>query len=139
MPRELSYYRLSLMQFLSGSHPDKSGDEKFITARADAAAEAYESAVKRGMSHIEAEETASVILYKGLHFSAFDTLRNILQDEFSGEIFDPENVAKIIYPRLKSVINNYRINDDFADSSEYEKLYTEIVGSVQIMIEDGDL
>ncbi len=77
---ELSYFRLSLLSYLRESHPDKADDKQFIAVRGDAAAEEYSRIIKLGGSHDEAEETASQILYAGLHFSPYRTIVNILWD-----------------------------------------------------------
>ena len=133
--RELSYYGLSLLSY----HPDRSGDDHFIRERGDAAAEVYSNAVKSGLTHIEAEEMASAELYRGLHFSPYNTLVNILWNEFSEEI--PEDRAREIALRLLplsgSVLAKYTLSDDFADTLSFDMLYTELTGTVQILLEDG--
>lgn len=140
-PVELSYYRLSLLSYLKESHPDRAGDRAFIAERADRAAELYSEAIRSGLSHIEAEELASVELYRGLHFSPYNILVNILWDEFSAEI--PEDrareVALQVLPLCGSVLAKYTLADDFADTPEYDLLYTELTGTVQILLEDGTL
>lgn len=136
---ELSYFRLSLLSYLRESHPDKADDKQFIAARGDAAAEEYSRIIKLGGSHDEAEETASQILYAGLHFSQYRTIVNILWDEFTDEI-DPalaEGVAMELLPRLSAVIGKYTLSDDFAGSQEYQLLYTELTGAIQTFLEDG--
>ncbi len=136
---ELSYFRLSLLSYLRESHPDKDDDKQFIAARGDAAAEAYSNIIKLGGSHDEAEETASQILYSGLHFSPYRTIVNILWDEFTDEI-DPalaEGVSMELLPRLSAVIGNYTLSDDFAGSQEYQLLYTELTGAILTSFEDG--
>lgn len=136
---ELSWFRLSLLSYLRESHPDKANDKQFIASRGDAAAEEYSRIMKLGGSHDEAEETASKILYTGLHFSPYRTLVNILWDEFANEI-DPtqaEVLAMELLPRLSSVIGKYTLSDDFADSVEYWLLYTELTGAIQTFLEDG--
>lgn len=136
---KLSYFRLSLLSYLRESHPDKADDKQFIAARGDAAAEAYSNIIKLGGSHDEAEETASQILYSGLHFSPYRTIVNILWDEFTDEI-DPalaEGVAMELLPRLSAVIGNYTLSDDFAGSQEYQLLYTELTGAILTFLEDG--
>lgn len=136
---ELSYFRLSLLSYLRESHPDKDDDKQFIAARGDAAAEAYSNIIKLGGSHDEAEETASQILYSGLHFSPYRTIVNILWDEFTDEI-DPalaEGVSMELLPRLSAVIGNYTLSDDFAGSQEYQLLYTELTGAILTFFEDG--
>ncbi|GHT57569.1 hypothetical protein AGMMS50239_00100 [Bacteroidia bacterium] len=136
---EMSYFRLSLLSYLRDSHPDKAADKQFIASRGDAAAEAYSRIIKSGGSHDEAGETASQILYAGLHFSPYRTIVNILWDEFADEI-DPalaEGLAIELLPRLSAVIKKYTLSDDFADSAEYRLLYTELTGAIQILLEDG--
>ena len=136
---ELSYYGLSLLSYLRDSHPDKVGDRAFITGRADRAAEIYSQTIQSGLTHIEAEERASAELYRDLHFSAYNTLVNILWDEFSAEI--PENnarkVALQVLPLCSNVLAQYTLTDDFADTPAYDLLYTELTGTIEILLEDG--
>ncbi len=136
---DLSYYGLSLLSYLTNNHPDLAADNTFIVGRADLAAEVYSDTVKSGLTHIEAEERASAELYRGLHFSPYNTLRNILWDEFSTEI--PENdapaVALRLLPLCTEILAKYDLSDDFAATAEYGLLYTELTGIVQILLEDG--
>ena len=136
---DLSYYGLSLLSYLTNNHPDLAADNTFIAGRADRAAEVYSDTVKSGLTHIEAEERASAELYRGLHFSPYNTLRNILWDEFSTEI--PENdapaVALRLLPLCTEILAKYDLSDDFAATAEYGLLYTELTGIVQILLEDG--
>ena len=123
---DLSYYGLSLLSYLTNNHPDLAADNTFIAGRADLAAEVYSDTVKSGLTHIEAEERASAELYRGLHFSPYNTLRNILWDEFSTEI--PENdapaVALRLLPLCTEILAKYDLSDDFAATAEYGLLYT---------------
>ena len=136
---ELSYYGLSLLSYLRDAHPDKAADTAFIAARADRAREVYSEAIRSGLTHIEAEERASAELYRGLHFSAYNTLVNILWDEFSVEIpeDDARKVALQVLPLCGNVLAKYTLTDDFADTPAYDLLYTELVGTIQILLEDG--
>lgn len=136
---ELSYYGLSLLSYLRDSHPDKAGDKAFITGRADRAAEIYSQTIQSGLTHIEAEERASAELYRDLHFSVYNTLVNILWDEFSAEI--PEDNARKVALQALSLCDNvlvkYTLTDDFADTPAYDLLYTELTGTIEILLEDG--
>ena len=82
--KELSYFRLKLESYMSEHHPERLGDKEFITARADMALTAYCDAVAQGFNHLEAERIASEVLFSGLHFSKYDTLVSVLEDEFEG-------------------------------------------------------
>lgn len=141
LSNELSYYRLSLLSFLKESHPELSNDSVFIESRADLAADAHSQAVKEGLSQSEAEETANAILFQNLHFSKQDVLVNILWNEFSE--FVPEGQAKDfaikILPECNEIFTHYPLSDNFAESVEYDKLYTELVGFISIWIEENEL
>jgi len=136
---ELSYYGLSLLSYLKDSHPDRSGDTAFITERADRAAEVYSDTIRAGLTHIAAEEAAGAELYRGLHFSPYNTLVNILWDEFSTEI--PEDRARAValqaLPLCANVLAKYDLTDDFADNPQHDLRYTKLTGTIQILLEDG--
>ena len=129
---ELSYYGLSLLSYLKDSHPELIAEGEFIAERADSAAQAYSEAIRSGCNHIEAEEIAREELYRGLHFSPYNTLVNILWREFEAEI--PEDTAR---PAALRLLEKYDLTDDFADTPDYELFYTELTGTVQILLEDG--
>ena len=136
---ELSYYGLSLLSFLRESHPTLADDASFIAERADRAAEASCEAIRTGATHPEAEAAASEELYRGLHFSVYDTLVHILWDEFAAEV--PEEAARTaalrLLPLCRDVLAKYDLADDFAATPAHERLYTELTGTVQILLEDG--
>ncbi|MDR0603931.1 MAG: DUF1896 domain-containing protein [Bacteroidales bacterium] len=134
--RDLSYYKLSLTDFLQKSHPNLI-DEAFINARAALAVETYEDAIKNGYNHIEAGEQASQVLFDGLHFSKFDTLVNILQNEFSG-IVPEEKIKELVMkllPECEEVFSKYPLFDDFDYESAFNNLYTELTGTVAIYLD----
>jgi hypothetical protein len=137
MKKKLSYFKLSLQEFLQCSHPHLLNDEMFITSRADVAAEKYEQAVINGSNSVEASEQANAILYQGLHFSKHDTLVNILWNEFAEEV--PEKEAKTLaiklLPECEQVFEQYPLSDGFAYEPEYDLLYTELTGAVALYIE----
>ncbi len=138
---ELSYYGLSFLSYLRDSHPLLAADTSFIADRADHAAEAYSDAIRAGSTHAEAEAAASDELYRRLHFSPYNTLVHILWDEFASEV--PEEAARAVAQRLlalpifRDVLAKYDLTDNFAATPEYESLYTELMGTVQILLEDG--
>jgi hypothetical protein len=134
---DISYVRLSLMDFLNESHPERLKDNRFIIARTDAATETNEQAIRSGDTPIQAAEQANYVLFKDLHFSKHDTLRNILWNEFEIEV--PEDDAKSfaiqLLPDCEPVFAHYPLSDGFAYEPEYELLYTELTGAIALMIE----
>ena len=141
--KELSYFRLKLENYLSEHFPELLGDKPFITARADEALSTYCDAVVQGFSHPEAESMASEVLHRGLHFSKYDTLVSVLENEFEKELPSPlpERLSPILLKNkaVQSVFDKYEPSDDFGASPEYEKLYTELTGTIVLLIEVNGL
>ncbi|MGE4346490.1 MAG: DUF1896 family protein [Flavobacteriaceae bacterium] len=137
-PAEMSYFRLNLLSYLRDSHPDKANDLSFIAGRGDMAAEAYSDAIKNGLDHIQAAEIANEVLFRGLHFSPLNTIVEILWNEFFDEISPgiAQEKAKELMPECQAVFAKYNLNDDFAETTEYQSLYTELVGTILILLED---
>ena len=138
---DISYFRLSLVDFLQESHPERLDDDRFITARAGAAAEIYTQAVMNGSNDIQADEQAHRVLFQGLYFSRHDTLKDILWNEFSNEI--PEDEAKELaiklLPKCECVFAKYSLSNDFACEPEYDLLYTELTGAIALYLESYGL
>ncbi len=141
--KELSYFRLKLETYLNEHFPEMLGNNPFITTRADEALTAYCDAVTQGFSHPEAESMASEVLYQGLHFSRYDTLVSVLEREFEQELPSPlpERLAPILLKNevIQSVFARYDLIDDFEASPEYEHLYTELTGTIVLLIESNHL
>ena len=141
--KELSYFRLKLETYLGEHFPERVNENTFVTARADEALTAYCDAIAQGFSHPGAETIASEILYQGLHFSKYDTLVSVLENEFEKELPSPlpERLTPILLKNkaVQSVFNKYELTDDFGASPEYEKLYTELTGTIVLIIEVNSL
>lgn len=141
--KELSYFRLKLEAYLGDHFPEMMGDQSFITARADEALTTYCDAVAQGFSHPEAETMASETLFQGLHFSKYDTLIAVLENEFEAELPAPlpERLAPILLANkaIQAVFAKYNLSDDLASMPEYEKLYTELTGTIVLLIESNHL
>lgn len=141
--KELSYFRLKLETYLNEHFPEMPSDKSFLTARSDEALTAYCDAVAQGFSHPEAESMASEVLYQGLYFSKYDTLVSVLENEFEKELPSPlpERLAPVLLKNkaIESVFAKYDLTDDFEASPEYEQLYTELTGTIVLLIEANNL
>ncbi len=141
--KELSYFRLKLESYLGEHFPEMQGDRHFIMTRADEALGTYCDAVVQGFSHPEAEALASEVLYQGLHFSKYDTLVSVLEQEFEKEL--PPPLPKRLSPTLlknkavQDVFAKYDLTDNFGAGSAYEQLYTELTGTIILLIESNQL
>ena len=141
--QELSYFRLKLKSYMSEHHPERLKDTEFITARADMALRAYCDAVAQGFSYLEAETMASEVLYQGLHFSKYDTLVSVLENEFERELPAPlpEKLAPILLSNkaVQATFAGFELTDAFAASGQYDRLYTELTGTIVLLTKSNHL
>ena len=150
--QELSYFRLKLESYMSEHHPERLQDTEFITARADMALTAYCDAVAQGFTHPEAESVASEVLYQGLHFSKYDTLVSVLENEFERDLPAPlpdellrASLEKKLAPILLSnkavqaTFDKFGLTDTLASDEQYDRLYTELTGTIVLLIESNHL
>ena len=141
--QELSYFRLKLRSYMSEHHPERLGDKEFFTARADMALTAYCDAVAQGFNHLEAESMASEVLFCGLHFSKYDTLVYILENEFEKELPAPlpERLSLLLLANkaVQATFDKFGLTDTFAASGQYDRLYTELTGTIVLFIESNNL
>ena len=85
---------------------------------------------------------ASEILYQGLHFSKYDTLVSILEQESPKSFLSPpRKLAPILLGNksIQAIFSKYDLRDDFDGSREYEQLYTELTGTIVLLIEENHL
>lgn len=139
--KDLSYFRLRLQELLITSFPEKASDEKFIQQRSSWAIEAYEIAFRSGNSMERCNEIANNILFEGLYFSKFDTVFQVVCNEFDTIMADEElrPFALKMLPICEPFFNKYDLTDDFAYSYKFNLLYTEITGNIAIWIEENGL
>ena len=141
--KELSYFRLKLEAYLGEHFPERVNENTFITARADETLTTYCDAIAQGFSYPEAEVMSSEVLYQDLHFSKYDTLVSVLENEFEKELPSPlpERLTPMLLKNkaVQSVFDKYELTDDFGASPEYEKLYTELTGTIVLIIEVNGL
>lgn len=141
--QELSYFRLKLRSYMSEHQPERLQDTEFITARADMALTAYCDAVAQGFTHPEAESMASEVLYQVLHFSKYDTLISVLENEFERELPAPlpERLALILLSNnaVQATFDKFGLTDTLASDEQYDRLYTELTGTIVLLTKSNNL
>ena len=139
--KDLSYFRLRLQEHLNSSFPEKANDQKFIDQRSSWASNAYEGAFSSGNAIDKCDEIANYILFEGLYFSKFDTVFQVVCNEFDTLMADEElrPFALKMFHVCEPVFSNYELTDDFAYTYEFDALYTEVTGTIAIWIEENGL
>ena len=134
---DFSYYGLYLLDYLTTNKFEQAADEAFIRERTDRAAEAYERARLEGYPSEGAQELAMDTLLRGLRYSKYAILREVVENEFADEVPEKKREAFIrkLLPPVGNVFSAYDLSDDnFALSPEYDLLYTELTGAVVLYI-----
>lgn len=138
---KFSYFELCLKAYLRENFPDKEKDTDLISSRAVLASEAYSQAILDGYTHQGAAEKAQAVLFEGLHFSPYNTIREVLEREFSDSV--PETMqaafALLVLVMSRQLFAKYAPKDDFAYTGEYEQLYTELTGFIVLILEKNGL
>lgn len=81
IPTQSAYMR-RLESYLADRHPGLVGAKKLVHTRSEKAMFTYLRMIEAGYSAAEARKHADTVLYEGLIFSKFDTVRCILATEF---------------------------------------------------------
>ena len=110
----------------------------FVQSRADRAAEVYEQARREGHSADGAQELAMADLMRGLHYPKYTLLMEVLEREFEREVPAKRTAfAEKLLPLIDKVFSIYDLTDDFfAQSPEYDLLYSELTGAVILYLEE---
>ena len=135
--KELSYYHLYLQKHLQENRFEQADDTAFIETRAELAASAYEQARRGGYPIEGAQELVMQTLLKGLHHSRYAILREVIANEFANEIpkAQQEAFTRKLLPLVDNVFSIYDLSDDlFAQSLDYDLLYSELTGAVVLYL-----
>ena len=118
------------------NHPNRV-ELKFISERAEIAAEHFERSRREGHSVEEAQEIAMAALTLGLHFSPYNTIIEVLWNELEG-LVDPAEAPQValrLLDEYQSIFDEYDLSDEFATTTEYEQLYTQLTGVITLKFE----
>ncbi|MFT3752275.1 MAG: DUF1896 family protein [Paludibacter sp.] len=137
-PLQLSYYGLYLLSYLTENQPNLLSNTDLIEERANHATDSYEQARLEGYTVEGAQELAMATLLQGLHFSKFNTLIEVLWNEFEQEVPQGKatELAFKLLPSLERVFSKYSLTDDFAYSGKYNILYSELTGAMLLYLEE---
>ncbi|RLJ75091.1 DUF1896 family protein [Pedobacter alluvionis] len=139
--KDLSYFALRLKELLHISFPELANDLKFIDQRLKLAENTYEQAFLNGNRIDICTEIAEKVLFEDLHFSKFDLVFKVVCNEFH-QLMADEELRPFSIKMLtvcETVFAQYTLTEEFADSPEFDILYTELTGIIQIWIEENGL
>lgn len=133
-----AWFSERLQTFLHEQHPQLENRSRFIDRRSRHAAETYQAAVIVGETSDVALRQAEATLFRGLLFSKFDTLCLILATDHPAI---PEQQQREVAIRLlricEPIFAEYALNDDFATTTEFRQLKTDLRQSIRNWFEDN--
>lgn len=132
MSNDETFYRRRLVAFLRERHPHLVHADRLIETRSQKAAEVFRRSKLAGQTTTKASAEADRVLYRGLIFSKFDTLRCILATEFP-DISETRQraLAQEIGPYCAEVFGRYTLDDQLVERSEYNHLIVELIDAVR--------
>ena len=78
-----------------------------------------------------------------MHFSKYDTLVSVLENEFDKELPAPlpQRLAPILLSNkaVQATFAKFGLTDELSASEQYDRLYTELTGTVVLLIESNNL
>ena len=106
---DFSYYGLYLLDYLRTNRFEQASDDAFIRERADRAAETYERVRLEGYPPEGAQELAMDTLLRGLRYSKYAILREVVENEFANEVPEKKREAFIrkLLPPVGNVFSAY--------------------------------
>ena len=75
-------FSIHLTQYIIQNHPDRIMEQEFIQDRGVAAAATFADCSRQGMNFEEAMSEANTVLYRGLHFSPYRMVDEIVERNF---------------------------------------------------------
>ncbi len=86
-----------------------------------------------------AQEIAIATLTDGLHFSKYNTIIEVIWNEFE-EIIPSSDAPRIalailLLSEIEPICANYTFDDDFGSRKEYDDFYSDITGLIVMLIE----
>ena len=138
--KNLQYFKQKLRNHLSDSFPQHADDTRLINQRAKWAFNAYDGALIAKNPEHQSLEIAEYILLEGFHFSKFDTVLEVVCNEFSELLSADERrpFSLKLLPFCEEVFARFELTDDFAYKIEHDRLYRELKELIRIkLIEYG--
>lgn len=132
----ISYFELSLKKYIMDHHPDLITDDDFIKTRSASAEAVFAEKSKEGKNIVECKEHANEILFAGLHYSLYDSIIDILEENYSHYEINAKVLLKEIKPTLTQ---KYDITDRFLGTDEEQNLLGDIIELIDLYIEKNGI
>lgn len=141
MEKDASYYKERLQHLLNNSFPELVPDTTLLDQRSQCAKTVYDGAMKSGNSIEQCEYYADHILFEKFHFSKFETVSNIINNNF-GNLMKHNELEPFSLKMLKlyaPLFDKYELSDDFAYTYDFDKLCMEITASILSWINEHEV
>lgn len=138
-----SFFEFKLTAYIVDAHPHLITEKNFIHERAQLALDTFAQGRKHGMDLVSSMELADEVMYKGLKFSLYNQIMDLLEVKLKQirEAYQ-QNADKymmdIFYDLKKYAEEKYNLNDDFFSSPEYSEFEREMNNLIRLKLKsDG--
>ncbi len=134
--KNLQYFTQQLRDHLNESFPQLADDTRLIDQRSRWAFNAFQGAKTAHNTEYQALEIAYYILFEGFHFSKFNTVLEVIRNEFPELLPTGEDRAFTLklLPFCEAVFARYELVDDFVYNIEHDRLYRELTENIKIWL-----
>lgn len=118
----------TLTHYIMSHHPDRMEDMDFINERAEQAAKDFEVASRSSLTVDEAMEVAYKTLFRGLVFSPFLTVKEVVLDlmDYTEEDEELDEFVLQMLELTRPAFEKWDLDDKFQGTPEYLELCDEI-------------
>ena len=142
---QFNAFSIQLTQYIIQNHPERILEEEFIQDRGVAATATFSQCSRQGMNYEEAMNEANAVLYRGLHFSPYRMVDEIVERNFP-EInylgIHRESLLMQMLAYVKPVLEQYHNEDndaEFQGSTLYPTAYRHISRMINQFVHDHGL
>lgn len=139
-------FTVQLMKYIIDNHPDRVDEQEFINQRGEVAANKFAECSRQGMTVDEAMHQANATLYRGLVFSPYHFVRNIILDELDNSAYTEEDTERFVMqmlqmttPTIKAWMEREEDPDAFQGSASYPLAYNQIKNLITSYIVNNGL
>ena len=136
----VSHFRRRLESFINERHPNLKNAKRLIATRSVQAAQAFSSAVLAGDSETAARTKSDALLFEGLLFSKYDTIRCIIATEFPKIPPDGQRTLSLeLIESCNDIFSRYALTDRLIREPAFNHMIVELTERIKTHIDRNDL
>ena len=139
-------FTLQLTQFMVSNHPDRVDETSFIEQRGNEAARTFAECSRNGFNVEDSILMANRTLYRGLLFSPYRLVNEVVQNELDNTEYSEDDTAlftmqmlSLVRPVIDGTLQQETDPDAFEGTYRWCTLYAEITALIKKYLQDYGL